>query len=452
MAYLSGERVSVALSHERTQRRRSGTASGSTWLAPELVWLSLLFVAVCFEGLARRFLPLPGSVLYFLKDVILLSGVAIVGLRPSVIRVARHLTGPLLPATLALTGAWCVASLLSPDHPSLILGLVGLRAYLLWWVAPLLVAGALQHTAMEERYQRIVVILSLAIAALAVYQFFSPADSAVNTYAWNVDEGSSSVAVSPTGNVRVISTFSYLSGFTGFVALGIPPLLAVGLTPPGSWLALLAAASLAVTAPMSGARGVVVLGTAGALTVLVLSRPLRSRRGWLALGTMAAFVVIGLWLTPEAAEGVSERFAGEDTAERIGHMMYAVPVYTIVNTRYPFLGTGVGMLQNAAAALQIDTGWEEELEPRRVIIELGLPGYLLVWTCRFLLAVALVKAARRLRHAGQGPWAGVACVYAAYVMILPLSTDHVSQSLLFVGIGVVLARLSAERQTYPDRR
>ena len=316
-------------------RRRSGTTGGS-WLTPELVWLSLLFLAVCFEGLARRFLPLPGAVLYFLKDVILVSGVAIVGLRPSVTKVARHLTGPLLPATLALTGAWSVASLLSPNHQSFILGLVGLRAYLLWWVAPLLVAGALQHTAMEERYQQIVAVLSLAIAALAVYQFFSPADSAINAYAWNVEEGSTGgVTVLSTGNVRVISTFSYLSGFTGFVTLGLPPLLAVGLTPPGSRLALLAAASLAVTAPMSGSRGAVLLGTAGALTVLVLSGLLRSRRGWLALGTMAAFVAIGLWLTPEAAEGVSERFAGEDTGERIGHMMYAVPFYTIMNTQLP---------------------------------------------------------------------------------------------------------------------
>ena len=410
-------------------------------------------MAVCFEGLARRFLPLPGAVLYFLKDVILVSGVAIVGLRPSVTRVARHLTGPLLPATLALTGAWCVVSLLSPNHPSFILGLVGLRAYLLWWVAPLLVAGALQYTAMEERYQQIVAVLSLAIAALAVYQFFSPADSAVNAYAWNVEEGSTGgVTVSSTGNVRVISTFSYLSGFTGFVTLGLPPLLAVGLTRPGSRLALLAAASLAVTAPMSGSRGAALLGTAGALTVLVLSGLLRSRRGWLAFGTMAAFVAIGLWLTPAAAQGVSERFAGEDTGSRFGAVMYAVPFYTIMNTHYPLLGIGVGMLQNAGPALQIDTGWEEELEPRRVIIELGLPGYLLVWTCRFLLAVALVKAARRLRRAGQGPWAGVAWVYAACVMILPLSTDHVGQSLLFVGIGVVLFRLTAERLAYADRR
>ena len=144
-------------------------------------------MAVCFEGLARRFLPLPGAVFYFLKDVILVSGVAIVGLRPSVTKVARHLTGPLLPATLALTGAWSVASLLSPNHQSFILGLVGLRAYLLWWVAPLLVAGALVHPTTEERYQQIVAVLSLAIAALAVYQFYSPADSAINAYAWNVD-------------------------------------------------------------------------------------------------------------------------------------------------------------------------------------------------------------------------------------------------------------------------
>ena len=66
---------------------------------------------------------------------------------------------------------------------------------------------------------------------------------------------------------------------------------------------------------MSGARGAVLLGAAGALTVLVLSGLQRSRRRWLALGTMAAFVAVGLWLTPEAAEGVGERFAGDDTGE-----------------------------------------------------------------------------------------------------------------------------------------
>ena len=45
------------------------------------------------------------------------------------------------PGPLALlgarTGIWCLGCLLLPGPPSVLLGLFGLRQYLLWWIAPL---------------------------------------------------------------------------------------------------------------------------------------------------------------------------------------------------------------------------------------------------------------------------------------------------------------------------
>jgi len=159
------------------------------------------------------------------------------------------------------------------------------------------------------------------------------------------------------------------------------------------------------------------------------------------LVAMILAVVAGVWSVPEALQGVQDRFGSADTSQRFTDLALAIPVYTILNTDFPPLGAGVGVLQNAGAALQFKSGWDVEAEPQRVLIELGLLGYLLVWLSRFFLAVALVRAARMLSRGGARPWAGAAWTYAGFALLLPLSTDHIAQSLFFVGVGLIMARV-----------
>src|SRR4030095_8913149 len=114
-----------------------------------------------------------------------------------------------------------------------------------------------------------------------------------------------------------------------------------------------------------------------------------SSRGKAALVVLVVAAGAGVWAAPDATQGVQDRFSSSDTNQRFRDVALALPLVTMMETDYPFLGAGVGMLQNAATAAQVEAQWTVEAEPQRVLIELGAPGYLLVWLSRFVLAIAL---------------------------------------------------------------
>jgi hypothetical protein len=406
-------------------------------------WFVLLLAAICLEGLARRFLPIPGPFLYFAKDVVLIGGVVAVGVHPRVRRATRRLVGP-LPLVLAATALWCMVSLADPRHPSIVLGLVGARQYLLWWAAPVVVATALLGDAENRRSQVILSVFAIAIATLAAYQFDQPSDAPINAYVWGEANPARVAELGSTGRVRVTSTFSYISGFSNFVALMAPILLASAVSGRGrsGTAAYVAAGSLAATAAMSGSRATVLYLGFGILVVLAVSGALKTRRGKITLAAIGLASVLGIWLVPEAREGLHERFGADDNAQRFRDLAMAIPFYAISKTDFEMLGAGVGVLQNAGAALQFEYASHAEIELQRVLIELGLPGYLLVWFSRVLLSVALVRGARSLARASAPAWSGAAWAYAGLALLLQLSTDHVAQSLFFLGNGILLAQVA----------
>ena len=112
------------------------------------------------------------------------------------------------------------------------LGLLGLRSYWLWWIAPPIVASALRRPKLRERAIYVLVVISVGVAALAAVQFSSPADSSLNMYSvWNGEEVYSAdiAVVQATGRARVASTFTFPSGFTDFAILVPTLLLSFGL-------------------------------------------------------------------------------------------------------------------------------------------------------------------------------------------------------------------------------
>lgn len=408
-----------------------------------LRWWVLLLAAICLEGLARRFLPVPPALLYFAKDGLLLGGAVAIGVSPLIASTTRRLAGP-LPVLVACTGIWCLGSLVLPGHPSVLLGLFGLRQYLLWWIAPMICASALLRGSEMSvgRADRALAILALVVCALGAYQFGQPVDARINAYAW--DPAAGVAGVGTTGRVRVSATFSYISGFANFVILMTPLLLAAAAqvgADRSRRLVYLAAGALAAASPMSGSRATVLYVAVASLLVLGLSGSFRTARGRLALVSFVGLTTLGVWLVPDAAQGVQDRFSTDETFDRFRDLALAIPLYAISNTEYPFAGAGVGVLQNAGAAAEFDSGWLAEAEPQRILIELGLPGYLLVWLSKFTLSIALVRGGRILKRANERAWAGAAWTYAGYAMLLALTTDHVAQALFFVGVGSILARV-----------
>lgn len=405
----------------------------------------MLLAAVCFEGIARRYTSaIPGWAWYFLKDALLIAGIRVVGLGQREWETLRGLYRP-FALILMLSWIWALLQLANPLQVSSVLALVGLRAYTVWWLAPLLVARALKPAGNRRAFVAALAVFSLFIAAVAAIQFESPGDAAVNQYAWGSDQ-MGVAGVAETGRVRVISTFSYLTGFTDFAVLALPLLLAFGLSERRGrlrLLSLLAAAALAISIPMAGSRGPIVLSAVGTVLVFWTSGAFKQRRGLVFGALLAGSVLLALNLAPEAARGVESRFRYEDTVGRIAEVRLWLPPFAMAEYNYPVLGIGTGMQQNAKEAIGVRSEWNEEGEPGRLLIELGPVGYLLVWLARMGLVMALVRAYLLLRINGAGAMAGIALLLAALSFTGSLVFDHVWQALYFIACGVVLQAVTA---------
>jgi hypothetical protein len=417
------------------------------WLRPQILWTALLVGAICFEGLGRKFLPeVPAAVFYFLKDAVLLLGLVGFGLpwtAMSSARVLYHGFG----LTCAAAFVWTVLETLNPAHRSAMLAVLGLRSYWLWWVAPMLVAGVLARRRDRERAVTVLAAVGFIVAANAAIQFAQPASA--QTYALYEGEEIIPIAtVATTGRARVSSTFSYLSGFTDFVVLVPGLLLSLGLTSSIRAFRVLALSSTVVTIavmPMTGSRSPVVLAI-GTIALVIWSGGLWSRAMRRAVIAALLAAALAFVVSPEAIEGVQYRFGLDDTRNRFAEILELLPPFAIIRNEHPLLGIGTGMQQNARVGLQVSADFESEGEPGRYLIELGDPGYLLVWFARLGLAVALLRAATALRGAGRGAVAGAATAYAFFAMQGTLAFDHVFQALFFVGAGCILAEVIESRR------
>jgi hypothetical protein len=93
--------------------------------------------------------------------------------------------------------------------------------------------------------------------------------------------------------------------------------------------------------------------------------------------------------------------------------------------------------------MHITTDWDMEQEPARYLAELGPIGYLLVWTAKLGLIVALLRAYGILKRGGRRGAAAAAVSYAFLTMNGNLTFDHIWQALYFIGCGFILAEVVA---------
>lgn len=435
-----------ALSSSGLRQRHYASLPGG-WSRAQLVWTLFLVSAICFEGLGRKLLPdVPAVFFYFLKDAALLIGLIRFGFPRSEMSSARFLYRGFSAALIAAF-FWTLLQTLNAGQRSPVLAMLGFRSYWMWWIAPIVVAGVLKEKHDRERAVIILALVALVVAVNAGIQFAQPAGD--QTYAlYNGEEIVPVATVATTGRARVSSTFSYISGFADFAVLVPALLLSFGLNASARRvrvLAMLATAAIVTVIPTTGSRSPVVLAMGTMALVIwsggLLSRAVRRVGVVAVLAAALAFVVV-----PEAIEGVQDRFGLDDTRNRFGEILDLLPPFAIARNAHPMWGIGTGMQQNARVGLQIGSDWESEGEPGRYLIELGVPGYLLVWLARLGLSVALLRAALELRRAKRGAIAGVALAYAFFAVQGNLTFDHVFQALFFVGVGFILAEVMEVRR------
>lgn len=370
--------------------------------------VQVAMVLVILEGAIRKWL-FPGAqdVVYFAKDLLLLGAyagwLAGRGRRP-----LSRVTA--LKAPLVIAGLYGLAEMFNPRLPTPLVGLLGFKAY--FWYVPLLyiLPEVFPDDRALARFLKRYVLIAIPIGLLGVAQFFSPPSSPLNTYARAAEDIGYVSTFGSSTFVRVTATFSYISGYSSY--LFATTILLLGILATIQWrfhrnLTMYIALAMTVL-------GILLTGSRGPLVLLAAAFPFywwlavaRERgagatfsRLVLALGLVVMFIS---YVASDAVDAYLGRAAGG--TEEVGSRL--ISPFTQPFQMLPqagLLGYGIGATHQTAAAVVKDrvpyswlNGLELENETGRVMLELGLPGFLLVYFIRVYLTLFALHKARALR-------------------------------------------------------
>jgi hypothetical protein len=367
------------------------------------VQAALLLLVV--EGAIRKWL-LPGAqdLVYFAKDVLFLG--AYIGCFRS--RAPRpYPQAPMLYAGMAFAAALGLLEIFNPKLPSLLVGVLGFKAYFLYVPLIFVIPEVFPDDAALARFLKRYVLIVFPVVLLSIAQFFSPAGSALNTYAQPTDIA----AISTFGSskyVRTTGTFSYISGYTAYLLTTTLLILMILTTTRWRFRGnLIVYAALGTTL-----LGIMMSGSRGPIFLLALVFPLywwlavvrekQSGRTFVRLLVGVGLLVAGLRSAGEdAVTAFSQRASGtEDISSRLT-TPFESPVDMLLYAG--LAGYGIGATHQAAAALTGMQGnpWlgtvAPEAESGRVMLELGPVGFFFIYFVRLAIALFAFRQALRLR-------------------------------------------------------
>ncbi|MEH2411344.1 hypothetical protein [Nostoc sp.] len=224
--------------------------------------IKTILVLVVIEGALRKWvLPQASQFIYFLKDIVLIGAYLryfIFSSTEKTFRIKGNSAAETIASMILLLTAWCLLQVFNPNLGSAIIGIFGIRGYLLYipliWMLPNLFRSE------EELYRflRSYLLLVIPVGLLAIAQFFSPPSSPLNTYAQDIKQGIATFGDGNSSSVRVTGTFSYISGYSVYAIISfglLVPLLAVPQSRWWRWATIAELLLISGTSFMTGARG-----------------------------------------------------------------------------------------------------------------------------------------------------------------------------------------------------
>lgn len=379
-----------------------------------------ILVVVIMEGAIRKwFLPSYGELVYFYKDGLMIA--VMLGYymqrRKAAFVIKRQLT--LLFEVMAVFVIFALGVVANSRSPHILISLFGVKAYCLYMPLVFLVPRMFPTKEKLVGFLRWYLVIALMVAALGAWQFLDGSrDSPLNRYAFSdsaAEGGPQATALfaDASGNyfVRITSTFSFVSGLT--VYLPVVFALLLGLTSLGSsenlpfkvrLIYYLAMAAVVATAFMTGSRAVIInLAVVGVAFFAFVSvkNAFRRLRQFIVIGVLV-FLTVTI-VAPEAVGGLYERaFGGESQMEEGSARIDEVFSLPFVEAEYAgAFGYGIGATQNSVPALMsrlnlTNTGERIsiplESEPGRVMVELGVVGFLLFTLMRIVILLTVLRA------------------------------------------------------------
>jgi hypothetical protein len=435
--------------------------------------LQALLVIVVIEGAVRKwFLPSASELVYFYKDALMI--IILVAYRRQHRKTPFLIKRPvqIFSLALALFVVYAVASVVIPGGPDVMIGLLGVKAYCLYMPLAFMVPRAFASREKVIGFLKWYSLIVLPVAAVGVMQFMDANPrSVLNRYAVN-DEASSRAADIATfygssgqGFVRITSTFSYVSGLSIYLPIMFALLLSLTsfysirhLSRSVRTLYYLALGAVVVTSFMTGSRGSVL--AIAVITVVFYwfasKKNLFRRLQHIAIiGTLiyAAFTT----LFPQAYDAFYTRAFGEEQRvdEGLSRITGSFDFPTKEASYAGAFGYGIGLTQNAVPALRkrfnlrktdnpIPMGYEGE--PGRVMLELGVIGFLLYTALRLVILLTLCRVCMLIRD----PESRLLAIAILGALIFPLLiggavVSHTQNVYQWFLIGVMLALLNQER-------
>ena len=366
--------------------------------------IKTILVIVIIEGGLRRW-AFPGAkdLIYFLKDFILIGSYLGFASRPRPIADQY----PFIKELTGLIAILCCFQAFNPSLGSPIVGLLGIRSYLLYiplvWILPHLFDSGEDLRNFLRKY----LLWIFPVCILGIVQFFSPLDSPLNVYVPNEEV----LDVATVGEfARITGTFSYIAGLTTYLSICFS-LLIVFITQERifKWQAIysLELALVVINSFMSGSRSIIVyeiLFIISFIVCLCFARPkaalnfIRSLFIPIAVSTLIAVI----YFQPAiAAFSTRAETAGDSVEERIFGGFTQVFSYSENSIE----GYGTGATQGGANSLRkllnLPSGAQvppNEGETGRVVIEIGLLGFFLWYGLRIVLLISLGSVFLKLKN------------------------------------------------------
>ncbi|MEI6331105.1 MAG: hypothetical protein WCP16_17830 [Pseudanabaena sp. ELA645] len=356
--------------------------------------IKAILVLIVVEGALRRWaFPQARDLIYFVKDFILIGAYLGFFSKPRLI-VDRY---PYLKAITQVLSVLCCLLAFNPSLGSPIIGLLGIRSYLLYipllWVVPHLFDSQTELRDFIRRY----LLLIIPVCILGIVQYFSPFDSPLNAYIAG-EEGK----VDTVGEfVRITGSFSYLSGLTTYLQFCFSLIVLVIFREKEiKWIVIYCLELMLVITNsfMSGSRGIIIYEIlfAGSFIVIIgITDPKALinfvRRLFIPLALSFAITIANFQVAIEALSYRNET-AGDSIVERI--IGPFIEIYIFAEKKIE--GYGAGATQGGAASLRgvlnLPSGEvvpDNESEMGRIVIELGLLGFILWYSLKISIWIAL---------------------------------------------------------------
>jgi len=417
-------------------------------------WRQAVFAAMLlliFEGALRKWaLPESQAALYLAKDVLLIGAYAGFAMTKGfAMPVAR--AQPFI-VLLVVAAAYGAISMLNPALPSLTLAAVGWRSYFLYVPLLFLVPQLFESLDDLDRALRRYAVVALPVAMLGLVQFYSPIDSALNVLVQHdpADRSTAGTFGQFYDRARVAGTFAYVSGFGAYllaVAFLVLALLANRRWRFGGNVTLYVGLLVIIAAMFAtGSRAPVysLIAAIAAYSVLTALTGDLSATAALRACLGAMVLAAGIWaFLPEPASAFQYRaYATEDTVSRF---LSPIVEPLMMFEEAGFFGFGIGAAHQSAAFL---TGspypwWTKgivaEAETSRVMLELGVPGFVLVFIFRIAIALYALHAAFVLRSRSARSIALVLALFLGFQVFGAVIFNPTMNVLYWFAVGLVFA-------------